>query len=176
MELTYDPGHVKKSFQKSLIKLFGTKKVYKLFPSRIAQWFMRSLCEAKALFPNNRSAIQDEFRRRMNFLLSHYTKPTCEAGCPCQNIKHSVIPVNFVCDHPLMPAMPQYFARVQSSKKLAKFRLVCRHWNLLITDHLDNLEKQKHKTILPTEDPNIPQLTELVCVVFDVRCLLLADC
>lgn len=168
IEITFDPGHVKKSFQKSLIKLFGKKKIYKFFSSRIAQWFMRSLCEAKSLHPTNRSAIQNDFCNRMKFLLSHYTNPTCDPGCPCQAIKHTLIPPNCVCDFLIMPAMANFFARISSAKELSKFRLVCRHWNLLIQNHYDDLDKQQHKVILPAGDEHIPALEELVISIFDL--------
>ena len=72
IELLYDPGHVKKSFQGSLIKIFGKKKRYQTLAMRIAQFMMRSISESK-LISDNRDEMIIEFKRRVGYLITHYT-------------------------------------------------------------------------------------------------------
>jgi hypothetical protein len=166
IELTFDPGHVKKSFEGSLRKLFGKSKVYQLFASRIANWFMRAICEAKSRFPNQRSLIESEFRRRMSYLIPHYTN-VCSKACPCQVPPLvDATEVSSDVDHWLSPILGKVlFYCDLDDTDVANFSLVSHKWQTLVQDGLSALECRKRKATLSVNDPLIPQLRELVCRV-----------
>lgn len=172
LELVFDPGHVKKGFQKSLMKLFGKRKMYKLFPSRIANWMMRSLCEAKALFPADRAKLQAEFCRRMAFLIPHYTAKTCDDKCPCNSFKDTVVPAKFVVDHPFLPAF-RIMSRYLGDRDLASAAVTCHHMNFLAQDALADLEKKGNKSVLSADDSHLPELKSLVWSNHDCFLLLI---
>src|SRR3990167_6373884 len=101
LEVVLDPGHYKKSFQNSLIKLFGKGKQYATFAARLANWFMRSISEAKSMFPTDRQQLTTEFLRRFGFMWPHYTELVCADDCPCRAFHSYAIPKACKSDAPL---------------------------------------------------------------------------
>jgi hypothetical protein len=157
IEVVLDPGHYKKCFQNSLIKLFGKSKQYDSFASPLANWFMRCLAESKSIFLQDREKLIAEFTRRFNFMWSHYTEEMCEEDCPCftfhvvavpdclkiatrESILSQLFDVKYACET---------FFDLVDSKTIAAMSCVCKHWSRLAESMLISIENRTHKKLLP---------------------------
>jgi hypothetical protein len=169
IEKVYDPGHVKKSFQGSLIKIFGKKKATETFAPRMASWMMRSLSEAKSTAGSDRIVLQKEFVRLMNYMIPHYTCDKCPPDCPCYGIPFFSIRDSdrdaTVCS-PLDSEKDVIFysiLRHLDMKSLVTMSLyVCHHWNSIAQNVIALLERRKNKFILPSESPEVSEVKTLV--------------
>lgn len=152
VELVVDPGHKKKSLQKFLMKLFGKKKRYLLFASRIAAWFMRSLSEAKAAHKNDRELIQKEFLTKMSYCIPHYTTLICSRSCPCTTLMPVKVPKEFLLATSESPiAKCSILQKIILNLDAINFNvasLVCRQWGWAVETVMRCLEKKKNKSIL----------------------------
>lgn len=151
IEIVVDPGHKKKSFQNYLIKLFGKKKEFNLFATRIGSWFMRSLSEAKAL-SSDRQAIEKEFVRRMSFCVSHYTTRICPRNCPCISLQPLKISKDLLESSgstiESLVLQEAFVILELDSSELSVVSLVCRQWEIVAENVHRMLEKKRDKDIL----------------------------
>lgn len=168
IELLYDPGHMKKSFQGSLMKIFGQSKATESFASRMASWMMRSLSEAKAKHGADREAMKIEFIGLMNEMVPHYTRARCPVNCPCYGIPY--------CSVPLSARDATEFSPLDSPKDviftsilrhldpetLASASLVCNHFYAMAQNVQAEKERRKDKIILPLDSPYLPAVEDLV--------------
>jgi hypothetical protein len=175
MEVLFDPGHMKKSFQKTLIGIFGKSKHLKNFASRVAAWMMRSLSEAKALHKNNRVLIQAEFIRRMSCCVPHYTLAHCPPSCPCHSTRIAIIPQKYKLATETSFIPQASFINIFShldSKELGNISPVCRYWNLLIENYLKDLDKKENKTTITATKSKFKKMSEFTTAVNQVSFLL----
>jgi hypothetical protein len=168
IELLYDPGHIKKSFQGSLMKIFGTSKALESFAPRLASWMMRSLSEAKSFGGTDRSAIQEKFTSLMSYMIPHYTRAVCPVQCPCHAIPHYSVQefeLEATDDSSLSSDKDLIFYTIMKhmdSESLATASLVCHHWNTISQNVLAYSERRQKKVYLPRDSPLLPQVEELV--------------
>lgn len=146
------------------MKLFGKKKKYDNLAARIANFMMRCLAEAKSRF-NSRDQIEAEFRRRMGYLIPHYTIQNCSRECPCNTFPYVAVKTTFriATQSCYLSAYDDFglklvFAYLDTNT-LNCAACVCWHWNAFSTNYLGALEKRSAKKILTDK---VPELTEIV--------------
>jgi len=99
-----------KGIGNSFETIFGSSKQFAGFAFRMKRWFICSIKAAIEIVQKElkikdkrslillaqRERIKEEFLKKWNFLLSHYTQKACSIACPCQDFNpHLFLIVEF---------------------------------------------------------------------------------
>jgi hypothetical protein len=182
IKVLFDPGHAKKSFQGSLMKLFTTKKKYQSLTNRMSQFMMRCISETKSIYfkkdkndsdlishyENIKSEMVEEFCSRICHLITHYTTSTCSLSCPCKSGLTNNINDNYKYYMEISSILftdecfIYIFNFIGYSKSLFQISYVCKHFYILFTSWIRYFEKSKDKFLLDPKDPIILSLQSLI--------------